>query len=148
MNDLNEFKKFVATNIENLKMDQDLREFSNLWVMKALRHSYAHNLTWLGRPIIQIPQDIYAIQELIWRIKPDLIIETGVAHGGSLVLSASILAMIELAEAYEDKKLLDPRNPSRKVLGIDIDIRKHNRDLIEKHPLNGYIDMVEGSSVD
>jgi cephalosporin hydroxylase len=148
MNELEEFNKFVAKNIENLKLDQDLREFSNLWVMKALRHSYAHNLTWLGRPVIQIPQDIYAIQELIWRIKPDLIIETGIAHGGSLVLSASILAMIELAEAYEDKKLLDPRNSSRKVLGIDVDIRKHNRDLIEKHPLNGYIDMVEGSSVD
>lgn len=148
INELEVFKKFVVENVNKLKVDQDLRGLTNIWIREVMQYSYAHNFTWLGRPVIQTPQDIYAIQELIWKIKPDLVIETGIAHGGSLVLCASILAMIELAEAYDDKSLLDPRNPKRKVIGIDIDIRKHNKDLIKKHPLNGYIEMIEGSSVD
>jgi cephalosporin hydroxylase len=148
MNELDAFNIFVEENIKNLAIDQDLRGLTNIWIREAIRHSYAHNFTWLGRPIIQTPQDIYAIQELIWKIKPDLVIETGIAHGGSLVLSASILAMIEMAEADENKILVDPRNPKRKVIGIDIDIREHNRVLIEKHPLNSYIEMIEGSSID
>ncbi len=69
-------------------------------------------------------------------------IETGIAHGGSLILSASILAMMELAEASETGSMLDPKSPKRKVIGIDIDIRSHNRDLIEKHPLNACIEMI------
>ena len=148
INELEIFEKFVEENVKNLKGDQDLRGLTNVWIREVMRNSYAHNFTWLGRPVIQTPQDIYAIQELIWKIKPDLVIETGIAHGGSLVLSASVLAMIELAEAYDQKSLLDPRNPKRKVIGVDIDIRPHNKELIEKHPLNGYIEMVEGSSID
>ena len=83
MNELDAFNIFVEENIKNLAIDQDLRGLTNIWIREAIRHSYAHNFTWLGRPIIQTPQDIYAIQELIWKIKPDLVIETGIAHGGS-----------------------------------------------------------------
>ena len=89
-----------------------------------------------------------AIQELIWKVKPTLVIETGIAHGGSLVLSASMLAMLDYCEAVEAGSTLDPRKSRRKVVGIDIDIRSHNRSAIEAHPLTGLISMVEGSSVD
>jgi cephalosporin hydroxylase len=89
-----------------------------------------------------------AIQELIWKVKPTLVIETGIAHGGSLVLSASMLAMLDYCEAVEAGTSLDPRKSRRRVVGIDIDIRSHNRSAIEEHPLSGLISMVEGSSVD
>jgi cephalosporin hydroxylase len=84
---------------------------------------------------------------LIWRVKPDLIIETGIAHGGSLILSASMLAMLDYCEAVEKKETLDPRATRRRVLGIDIDIRPHNRDAIEAHPMSHRIDMLQGSSI-
>lgn len=109
---------------------------------------YPYNFFWLGRPIIQYPQDIVATQELIWQVKPDLIIETGVAHGGSLVLSASVLALIEYAEAVEDGIPLDPTKPRRRVVGVDIDIRPHNRAALEAHPLRHRIDLIQGSSID
>jgi cephalosporin hydroxylase len=88
------------------------------------------------------------MQELIWAVKPDLIIETGIAHGGSLIFSASILALLEYCEAVEEGRPLDPANPRRKVLGIDIDIREHNRKAMEEHPMIGRIEMLEGSSID
>lgn len=109
---------------------------------------YSYHFDWLGRPIIQYPQDIIATQEIIYQVKPDLIIEMGIAHGGSLILSASILAMLEYEEAVLNKKLLDPSKPKRKVLGIDIDIRQYNRELIEAHPMFSRIDMLEGSSIE
>jgi cephalosporin hydroxylase len=109
---------------------------------------YPYNFFWLGRPIIQYPQDIVATQELIWRVKPDLIIETGIAHGGSLILSASILAMIDHAEAAKNGEMLNPAQPKRRVLGVDIDIRPHNRSAIEEHPLSPYIEMIQGSSIE
>ncbi len=109
---------------------------------------YSYNYTWLGRPIIQYPQDIVAVQELIWQIQPDLIIETGIAHGGSLILSASMLALIDYAEAVKAGKSLNPDASRRCVLGIDIDIRAHNRAAIEAHPFSHFIKMIEGSSVD
>ena len=93
---------------------------------------YTYNFTWLGRPIIQFPQDMIIIQELIWSVKPDLIIETGVAHGGSLVFSSSILQLIGRG----------------KVVGVDIEIRKHNYLAIKKHPLSKRIILIQGSSVD
>lgn len=108
---------------------------------------YSYNFKWLGRPIIQYPQDVVAMQELIWSVKPDLIIETGIAHGGSLVFSASMLALLDYCDAVESDKLLDPRLPSRKVLGVDIDIRAHNRTAIEAHPLANRITMLQGSSI-
>ena len=108
------------------------------FVIDSLEDNYSYNFEWLGRPIIQYPQDIVAMQEIIWRVQPDLIVETGIAHGGSLIFSA---AMLELNAACGG-------NPVASVLGIDIDIRAHNREAIEAHPMFKRIDMLEGSSVD
>lgn len=113
----------------------------------SLKHQYSYNFTWLSRPIIQYPQDIVAMQELIWKIKPDLVVECGIAHGGSLIMSASILAMIDYCEALEKGQPLDPRASKRKVLGVDIDIRPHNKEAILKHPLSHHIEMIQGSSI-
>jgi cephalosporin hydroxylase len=110
------------------------------------RLDYEYNFDMLGRPIIQMPQDIVAMQELIWKVAPDLIIETGVAHGGSLILSASMLALLDYCEAVESGQTLNPRATRRRVLGIDIDIRPHNRALIEAHPMAHRIDLIQGSS--
>jgi cephalosporin hydroxylase len=106
-----------------------------------------YNFVWMGRPIIQLPTDIVTFQEIVWDVKPDLIIETGIAHGGSIILSASLLAMIDYCEAIEQGKTLDPQKPARRVVAVDIDIRQHNRDAIEAHPLANRIDMIQGSSV-
>ena len=88
------------------------------------------------------------MQELIWKIRPDLIIETGIAHGGSLVFSASMLALLDLCDAIAEGKTMDPAASRRKVLGVDIDIRAHNREAIEAHPMFSRIQMIQGSSVD
>lgn len=138
----------VAESIKSLKQDQEFKELSNAWIRKAINHGYFGNFTWLGRPIIQVPQDIYAIQELIWSIKPDLIIETGVAHGGSIILSASMLALLDYSDAVKNKTFLDPTSSLRRVIGIDIEIREQNRHEIDNHPLKGLIHLVEGSSID
>lgn len=142
------FADQVKTNLINLSKDSALAGLSNIWIREALRYNYAHNFSWLGRPIIQIPPDIYALQEIIWEVKPDLIIETGIAHGGSLIMSASMLALLDYCEAIEEKRSLVPSDSKRRVLGIDIDIRPHNRIEIEKHPMAHLIEMVEGSSID
>lgn len=110
-------------------------------------HKYSYHFEWLGRPIIQYPQDMVAMQELIWQIKPDLIIETGIAHGGSLILSASMLALLDVCEAIEAGTTIDPKHSKRKVLGVDIDIRAHNRAAIEAHPMASRIQMIQGSSI-
>lgn len=112
------------------------------WHDASRRFDYQYMFEWMGRPIIQDPQDTCAIQELIWRIQPDLIIETGIAHGGSLVLSASILAAITQGELLAG-------NPGtrRRVVGIDIEIRPHNRKALESHPLFPMITLIEGSSI-
>jgi cephalosporin hydroxylase len=117
------------------------------FIINSLADKYSYNFEWLSRPIIQYPQDIVAMQELIWQVKPDLIIETGIAHGGSLILSASMLALLDYCEAVATGKTLDPRATRRRVLAIDIDIRAHNRAAIEKHPLAHRIDMIEASSI-
>lgn len=147
MSDTNSFEQFVRANIEGAGADRAFLGLTNAWLCQAIRHNYAQNFSWLGRPVIQIPQDLYAIQEIIWRVKPDLVIETGIAHGGSLVMSASMLALLDYCEAVETGKALNPRQSSRRVLGIDIDIRAHNRAAIESHPLAHLIEMIEGSSV-
>jgi len=110
-------------------------------------HKYTYHFDWLGRPLIQFPQDIVAVQELVWTVRPDLIIETGIAHGGSLILSASLLALLDLVDAIEGGTMLDPRQSRRRVLGIDVDIRPHNRQAIEAHPLASRIEMIQGSSI-
>lgn len=101
----------------------------------------------MGRPIIQYPQDMVAMQELIWSIKPDLIIETGIAHGGSLIFSASMLAQLDMCDAIEAGISFNPKVSRRKVLGLDIDIRVHNRAAVEAHPMASRIQMIQGSSI-
>ena len=117
------------------------------FIVDTLEEKYCYNFEWLSRPIIQFPQDIVAMQELIWQIKPDFIIETGIAHGGSLIMSASMLALIDYSEAVEAGVTLDPQATKRRVLGLDIDIRAHNRAAVEAHPMSHRIDMIEGSSI-
>lgn len=138
----------VAESIEALSKDRELADLTSAWIRRSLTNRYSYNFEWLGRPIIQYPQDIVCLQELIWKIKPDVIVETGIAHGGSLILSASMLALLDLCEAITNDTPFDPRTPNRQVIGVDIEIRAHNRVAIENHPLSGYITMIEGSSVD
>jgi cephalosporin hydroxylase len=147
MDQVRKFQQEVAENIASLAADKDLQALSRIWVREISSHRWAYNFTWLGRPAIQFPNDAWAIQELIWQIKPDLIIETGIAHGGSLILSASMLALLDMTEAIERGATINPRESKRKVLGIDIDIRAHNRDAIEAHPMASRIQMIQGSSI-
>lgn len=125
-----------------------LAEAAARFVRDSTVPKYSYNFDWLSRPIIQYPQDIVAMQELIWSVRPDLIIETGIAHGGSAVFSASMLALMEYCDAAAAGEKLDPAAPRRRVVAVDIDIRPHNRALIEAHPLANRIDMIEGSSID
>lgn len=118
--------------INELSKNNELKDLTLRWIINSGKYKYSYNFNWLGRPIIQYPQDIIAMQEIIWEVKPDLIIETGIAHGGSLIFFASMLELIGNGE----------------VLGIDIDIRKHNRKEIEKHKMFKRIKMIEGSSTD
>lgn len=142
MDDAIEFEKQRASEIETMGCDVAFQELSSKWLKVSSTHKYSYHFDWLGLPIIQFPQDIVAIQELIWRIKPDLIIETGVARGGSLMLSASVLALLDFSEGnYSPEKQL------RRVIGVDIEIRSHNRANIESHPFSHYIKLLEGSSV-
>jgi cephalosporin hydroxylase len=127
--------------------DTAFRSLSAEWLEASMRRMYVYNFDWLGRPVIQYPQDITAMQELIWRIRPDLIIETGIAHGGSLIFSASMLALLDMSDAIQAGITLDPAKSTRLVLGIDIDIRPHNRAAIESHPMASRIRMVQGSSI-
>ncbi len=143
-----QFEHEVAANIDALGADETARVLSRLWCRETSTNRYTYNFKWLGRPVIQYPQDLVAMQELIWQVRPDLIIETGIAHGGSLVFSASMLALLELCDSTAEGTLLDPGQPRRKVLGIDIDIRSHNRAAIEAHPMASRIQMIEGSSID
>jgi len=131
----------------NSYKDSELQRSALRFTTESTIPKYSYNFSWLSRPIIQYPQDIVALQELIWQVKPDLIVETGIAHGGSLILSASMLAMLDYCEAVESGAKLDPLATRRRVVGIDIDIRRHNREAIEAHPMSGYIDMIQGSSI-
>jgi cephalosporin hydroxylase len=148
MDPISLFQEEVAKNVRGIGEDVEFLKLSNAWNQAAIGHCYAHNFSWLGRPIIQAPPDTYAMQELIWRVKPDLVIETGIAHGGSLIMSASMLALLDYCEAAAAGVTLTPGESKRRVIGIDIDIRKHNRQAIEAHPLSCLIEMYESSSVE
>ena len=141
-----QFEQECRRNIAAQHADIALRATSLQWNIDTARYRYTYSFKALGRPIIQFPQDMVALQELIWQIKPDLIIETGIAHGGSLILSASMLALLDYCDAVESGRALDPKATRRRVLGIDIDIRAHNRAAIEAHPMAHRIDMLQGSS--
>ena len=143
-----EFERERAARIAVYGSDASWIDASKQWLRRAFEQKFMYNFTSLGRPIIQTPMEMVALQELIWLIKPDLIIETGIAHGGSLILSASMLALLDYCDAVEAGTLLDPAKPKRTVLGIDIDIRAHNRAAIEAHPLANRVDMIQGSSID
>lgn len=132
MNPIEEFKQERSSNIQRMSQDEELKKKSLDWMIHADKYKYTYNFSWLGRPIIKFPSDIVLMQEIIWDIKPDLIIETGIAHGGSIIFSASMLELI---------------GGDGQVVAVDIDIRKHNRAEIEKHPLYKRITMLEGSSV-
>ena len=147
MNPIDDFKKEVAENIRQLGEDKDVQALSRIWLRETNQHKYSYNFSWLGRPIIQYPQDIVAMQELIWSIKPDLIIETGIAHGGSLIFSASMLALLDMCDAIENGSSFNPIESNRKVLGVDIDIRSHNLAAIEAHSMASRIQMIQGSSI-
>jgi cephalosporin hydroxylase len=143
-----EFSSLVQKNISDLGSDSFLSELTLAWNNRSALSKYTYNFTMLGRPIIQYPQDMVAMQELIWTVKPDLIIETGIAHGGSLILSSSMLSLLDYCDAIEQGTMLDPKAPRRRVLGLDIEIRAHNRAAIQAHPMANRIDMIEGSSID
>lgn len=128
--------------------DTAFQALSRDWLEASMKRKYVYNFEWMGRPIIQYPQDMVAVQELVMRVRPDVIIETGVAHGGSLVLSASLLALLDMADAISAGHVIDPRVSTRKVIGVDIDIRPHNKMAIEAHPMASRIHLVQGSSVD
>lgn len=143
-----EFLLENSRDIAAMGADQSLRDLSLAWNVASARYRYSYHFTALGRPIIQLPQDVLAVQEIIWEVRPDLIVETGVAHGGSLILNASMLALLDYCDAVDRGAVLDPRSSTRRVVGIDIDIRPHNRRAIEEHPMSHLITMFEGSSID
>lgn len=137
---MDEIKKFEIEKkdrINQYNSNVSLVDSANKFMQESAIPKYSYNFSWLGRPIIQYPQDILAMQEIIWDVKPDLIIETGIAHGGSLIFSASMLTLLEACGEISKGE----------VLGIDIDIRKHNKKEIEKHPMSKKITMFEGSSI-
>ena len=133
MDPIKTFENERAIRIAEYKNNKALMEAARGLMQESIIPKYSYNFTWLGRPVIQYPQDIVAMQELIWSVKPDLIIETGIAHGGSLILYASLLELIGGDGA---------------IIGIDIDIREFNRIEIEKNKMAHRIKMIEGSSVD
>ena len=147
MNPIQEFEQERADRIAQQGGNAGFKTIANDFATEAMRAKYMYNFTSLGRPIIQFPQDMVAAQELIWDVKPDLVIETGIAHGGSLIQTALMLGALDLADAMETGEPLVPGESKRKVLGIDIDIREHNREAIEAHPYAGYIDMMQGSAI-
>lgn len=148
MNPIQQFEEERHARIEAFGRDAEFRALGRAWIEASMKRQYVYNFTSLGRPIIQYPEDMIAMQELIWRVRPDLIIETGIAHGGSLVLSASMLALLDMCDAIASGTTIDPRVSARKVIGVDIDIRAHNRSAIDAHPMASRIQMIQGSSVD
>lgn len=131
------FDKEVKERIDAMGRDEPLKATAQAFMKASVSPKYSYNFSWMGRPIIQYPQDMIAMQEIVWEVKPDLIIETGIAHGGSLIFSASMLELIAACDGVEGGE----------VLGIDIEIRPHNRKAIEEHPMYKRISMIEGSSI-
>jgi cephalosporin hydroxylase len=147
MDQYKKFKEECAIEIKEMSINQTLSKMTMDWISAANKLKYSYHFEWMDRPIIQYPQDMVALQELIWKVKPDLIIETGIAHGGSLIMSAAMLSLLDMCEAIEFGNVLDPKSSKRKVLGLDIDIRQHNREAIEAHPMSSRIQMIQGSSI-
>ena len=132
-----DFEEEINIRVSAIANNQNLKNSAQSFMQESVEPKYSYNFSWLGRPIIQYPQDMVAMQEIIWNVKPDLIIETGIAHGGSLIFFAAMLELVASCGGEEGV-----------VLGIDIDIREHNRKAIEEHPMFKRISMIEGSSID
>ena len=143
MSDIDAFQRECDANIAAMGSDGELARLSREWIARSAQHKYVYNWRWCGLPIIQLPPDVLVTQEIVWEVRPDVIVETGVARGGSLTFSASLLAMLDAAEATGRT----PATTPRRVIGIDIEIRPHNRQAIEAHPFSRMIELVEGSSV-
>ncbi len=143
MSDIDAFQRECDANIAAMGSDGELARLSREWIARSAQHKYVYNWRWCGLPIIQLPPDVLVTQEIVWEVRPDVIVETGVARGGSLTFSASLLAMLDAAEATGRT----PATTPRRVIGIDIEIRPHNRQAIEAHPFARMIELVEGSSV-
>lgn len=144
---MNNFEREVDYRLEANSTNAALASKAHMFTLESMLAKYSYNFKAFGRPIIQYPQDMVAMQELIWEVKPELIIETGIAHGGSLIFSASMLALLDMCDAIHFGATLNPKESKRKVLGIDIDIREHNREAIEAHPMASRIQMIQGSSI-
>lgn len=142
------FQAQCVDEVRKMTESTSLCELTSRWMSLSCEKKYSYHFRWSGRPIIQYPQDIVAMQEIIFDVKPDLIIETGIAHGGSIIFSAAMLAQLDLFDAIESGTVIDPRHSKRKVIGIDIDVREHNKVQIESHPLSSRIQILQGSSVD
>ena len=119
----------------------ELKKTSAKWLELAAVAGQQYTWDWLGLPIIQISPDVVQFQQIVNQVRPTLIVETGIARGGSLALSASLLCLLDVMEG------LDPRESPRKVVGVDIDIRPHNRKALDKHPLRFKMELIEGSSI-
>ena len=132
--DIEAFNQSVKENIEKLGASKEMQDLGVDFVRDTAKFNYSYNFSWMGVPAIQFPQDLVAMQELLWSIKPDTVIETGIARGGSIIFYASMMEMMGIENG--------------KVIGVDIDIRAHNREVIENHPMFKRIQMVEGSSID
>lgn len=126
-----DFKAEVRENIARIAADERFSRICEEWTVRSSQLKYSYNFEWLGLPIIQLPQDIIAMQELIWRIKPDVIIETGIARGGSAVFYASLLKLIGKG----------------KVISIECELREANRAALANHPMSGLIEIIDGDSV-
>jgi cephalosporin hydroxylase len=148
MEPIRKFFQEVHEHIQGQAEDHDLQALSRMWTRDVARHKWSYNFQWMGRPAIQFPNDAWAMQELIWKVRPDLIIESGIAHGGSLIYYASLLAMLDMCDAVESGVPYHPKQTRRKVLGLDIDIRAHNRQAIEQHPMSNWVHMIQGSSIE
>lgn len=132
----------VKNNVSNLIENKFFAELSKEWFEQSIKAEYSYNFEWLGRPLIQYPTDLVGMQEVFFKTKPDLVIETGIAHGGSLIFSASMMALMDICDGVSEME------SARHVIGVDIDIKPHNRRAIEEHPLFSRITLLEGSSVD
>ncbi|MBC8226496.1 MAG: cephalosporin hydroxylase family protein [Gammaproteobacteria bacterium] len=147
MSQIDNFDEERKESILKMKKNTEMKDLGLQFVADTSNYNYSYNFDWLSRPIIQYPQDIIAFQEIVWKVKPDLIIEMGIARGGSLILSASLMALLDLCENGEANLNTDTKK-QRQVLGVDIDIRQHNLEALESHPLFPYINLIEGSSID
>lgn len=145
---MDDFDREIAVRLRDQLGDARLRNAARDFLTASIPARYSYNFRWLGRPVIQYPQDIVAVQELIWTVKPDVVVETGIAHGGSLALTASILALLDLADTARQPDGRLPLSPKRKVIGVEIDLRPHNRQALDTHPLRPWLDLVDGSSID